>query len=499
MPLVHRRLLLQLGPITLGLAIANGSAAAEWTTSAGVAPGVTYTDNVCLSADNEKGEWIAEVTPDVAVQADGRRANLDLAGSVNVNSLSDSKLEDLDCNAQGFGGNRKQFAPRLRGRADAELVEDWLYVDGNARIEQNEASPFIKGGGDRLDTTGNTNTLYNYSVSPYIERRIKDEALFDLRYTWDQQYNTENVVGDSSQQSWQSRFGNVPGTSALSWGLQGDYSKVEYDNQRNVQNNTQNKDSELKSAQVNLGYQLSRVWQVNGYYGEEWNDFVSRNDDIDGSFWDAGVRWTPNARTTVDAGTGHRFFGNAPRFSIDHRHKRNVLRASYAKTLTYDRNIRAGANDPFPGDGGELPPVNVEDSSTLSNSPILDERFTLGYAYQGLRSRLGLEASHSDQTREDNGGDSTFKRASLSLSRSMSRQLTIAGRLSWTEQEPKSLSDISNFVNATETWRFILDGTRQLNQDVSLALQYRYTDQQADNELNQYKENRVTLTLRFEL
>ena len=482
--------------MSLGLAIANASNAAEWTTSAGVAPGVTYTDNVCLSADNEKGEWVAEVTPDLAVQADGRRANLDMTGSVNVNSLTDSKLEDLGCNARGFGENRKQFAPRLLGRADAELLEDWLYLDANARIEQNEASPFIKGGGDRLDTTGNTNTMYRYRLSPYVQRRFKDEALLNLRYTWDQQYNTENVVGDSTQQSWQGLFGSVPGTSALTWGLQGDYSKVNYDNRRDVQKT----DNELKSARFNLGYQLNRIWQVNGYYGEEWNDFVSRNDDIDGIIWDAGIRWTPNARTTVEAGTGHRFFGDAPRFSVNHRHKRNVFRASYVKTLTYDRNIRAGADDPFPGDGGELfPPGDIQDSSTLSNSPILDERFTLDYSYQGLRSRLGLSASHSDQTREADLGNSTFKRASLSLSRSLSRQLTIAGRLSWTEQEPKTLSDATNFINATETWRCTLDGTRQINQDVSLILQYRYTDQQADNELNQYKENRVTATVRFEL
>ena len=499
MPLPHRSLLLRLGHVSLGVALANSSGAAEWTTSAGVAPGVTYTDNVCLSADDEKGEWIAEVTPDIAVQANGNRANLDLAGSVNVNSLTDSKLEDLGCNAQGFGGNRQQFAPELRGRADAELLEDWLYIDANARVDQNEASPFIKGGGDSLNTTGNTNTLYNYRLSPYVQRRFKDDALFNLRYTWDQQYNTEDVVGDSSQESWQSLIGSVPGTSALTWGIQGDYSKVDFGDRRNAANNAENNESELKSAQVNLGYQLDRVWQVNGYLGEEWNDFVSTNDDIDGSFWDAGVRWTPSTRTTVDAGTGHRFFGYSPRFAINHRHKRNVFSANYAKTLTYDRNIRAGADDPFPGDGGELPPGVIEDSSTLSNSPILDERFTLGYSYQGLRSRLGLSASHSDQTREEDGRDSTFRRASVSLGRNLSRQLNVAGRLSWTEEEPQTYSDITSPINATETWRFTLDGTRQLNQDISVTLQYRYTDQQADNEFNQYKENRITATIRFEL
>ena len=38
----------------------------------------------------------------------------------------------------------------------------------------------------------------------------------------------------------------------------------------------------------------------------------SFRDDIDGSFWDVGFRWTPNSRTTVDVGVGERFFGSNP-------------------------------------------------------------------------------------------------------------------------------------------------------------------------------------------
>ncbi|MEZ5504087.1 MAG: hypothetical protein R3E50_16060 [Halioglobus sp.] len=44
------------------------------------------------------------------------------------------------------------------------------------------------------------------------------------------------------------------------------------------------------------------------------------------------MRWTPNTRTTVEAGVGDRFFGNNPRFSIVHRHKHRRDNASYAKT-----------------------------------------------------------------------------------------------------------------------------------------------------------------------
>ena len=101
-----------------------------------------------------------------------------------------------------------------------------------------------------------------------------------------------------------------------------------------------NNDSELSSAQLNQGFQLNRFWQVNGFYGQEWNDFVSSRDDIDGNFWDVGLRWTPNARTTVDAGNGDRFFGNNPRFSPHLPPQAQRSARVTPRTVTFNRDIR---------------------------------------------------------------------------------------------------------------------------------------------------------------
>ncbi len=239
----------------------------------------------------------------------------------------------------------------LSGSADAILVENWFFIDSTVSISQNEITPFASGGNDSFNRTGNTNTTYDYSVSPYIARRFKDTAELNLRYTWDDQFNTADAVEDSSSESAQALLGSVPGVSKYSWGLQGDYSKVSYDDsfvgdenfgQENVD------DSELSSAQLNQGFQLDRFWQVNGFYGQEWNDFVSSRDDIDGTFWDVGLRWTPNTRTTVDAGYGDRFFGANPRFAATYRHKRSAFSASYAK----DHHLQPG----YPHAGGFAAP-----------------------------------------------------------------------------------------------------------------------------------------------
>ncbi len=458
---------------------------AEWTTSAGVAPALTYTDNVCLSADDEQGEWIGLLTPDIAVQGVGARASFDLFASVEMNTLTDSKLEDLGCNPRGFG-SRSQFAPRLRAAGQAELVDQWLFLQADADVRQSEITPFGQGGGDTLNRTGNTNDVYNYRVSPYISRRFKDTAVLDLRYSWDQQRNSERVVGDSDRHRVSLNLSSVPGDLGFTWGVQGSYDRVEYDESRNRAGT----DNELKSVQLNLGYQFNSVWQVNGYYGEERNDFISVSDEIDGDFWDVGVRWTPNSRTTVDVGTGDRFFGDTPRGSVQYRHKRSTLRASYVKDITYDRDIRSGTfeDEQLPGD--------ILDPTTISNSPILDERFTLGYSYSGRRSNFSVQASHSDQTRAEDGRDSTFKRFSASLDRQLSRYTTLTGRIIWNEQIPRG--ERSELVFGSETWRYSLEAQRDLNQELSLRLRYEYTDRESDRITNEYQENRLTLTLNFD-
>ena len=324
----------------LGLA-ASGASQARLDISAGVTPQVIYTDNLCLSADDEESEVYGEIQPNLGISngGGGSRFNFDLTASVDANTLTSSDFEDK---CGGNGGNignrdRDDFFPTLNATANAILVEQWLFIDAGITASQNEVNSFRSGGNDRADRTGNTNTTYRYSVSPYVSRRFKNVANLLLKYTYDDQYNTKDVVGDSAQERWALTLGSGPVFSPLTWSLQGNYSKTEYSDTpgRPTEN-----DSELKSAQLNLGYQINRRWQVNGFYGDEWNDFVSSNDDIDGSFWDVGVRWTPNPRTSVEVGTGDRFFGNTPRVSISHRHKRSNFSADYAKTLTYSRDIR---------------------------------------------------------------------------------------------------------------------------------------------------------------
>ncbi len=150
------------------------------------------------------------------------------------------------------------------------------------------------------------------------------------------------------------------------------------------------------------------------------------------------------------------------------------------------------------------PPPGVNPGqTTLGTSPILDERFTLGYVFRGRRSGFGLSAFSSDQTQQGPTSDlsvaeSKFAGISVSADRRLSRTTSILVGLNWNEQEPKRDDSIS-IANKSETWIGSVRASHDINQNINLSLTYQYTDRQSDSAFNEYTENRFTLDLRFDL
>ncbi|MCB1706682.1 MAG: TIGR03016 family PEP-CTERM system-associated outer membrane protein [Halioglobus sp.] len=491
-----QRILRYMPCVVVGCALPASGFAAEFTTSAAVAPGVTYTDNVCLSNDNKRDAWVGTVTPSGSIKGQGNKASFNVNGSVQFNTLTDSQLKDNDC-AGGSLGNRSQFSPNITAKGSAILIDDWLKLNASGRANQNEVTPFVGGGGDSFDTNGNTNTYYRYSLSPVLSRRLKDFATYNLRYNYNEVINTADSVSNSSSDSWSTNL-ESGSSSRVSWDLFGDYRKVSYDNSDLFYEEdgtaVPREDSELKSAGLNLGYRIDRRWQVTGTYGWEWNDFQTYNDeDTDGKTWDLGVNWTPTPRTKVSVGMGDRFFGKTPRFSISHRHKRNVFSASYRKSITFGRDILTEGND-FNQSVRNF-------SSQNSQSPIIDERFTLGYTYTGRRASINFIGSHSDQTQEDNGEKSTYDDIALTFSPLISRTYTMSATVSWRQDEPRSIfgQNSTQLANNSEAWTTSLTVGRELNERMNISLNYRYTDQQSDNQFSEYQENRIMATLNIRL
>lgn len=500
-----------------GIAWTGSTLAVNWNANASIAPSLAYTDNVCLSKDNKQGDWTAVglLTPSGSISHQGAKSRVNAQGSVQINTLTDGELRDNGCSGADLG-DRQNFFPSITAAGSTVVIDQWVTLDATLRADQNEVTSALPGSGDDLNRNGNTNTFYRYSISPVLKRRLKNKAIYTLRYSYDDQINTSDSVSDSSRHALVTNLANG-NESRISWDLSGRYSRVEYNDDiinRNTGLVVPRQDTELKSAGLSLGYQIDRRWQVNGRYGWEWNDFETFNDsNTGGGAWDLGVRWTPTSRTTVEAGSGDRFFGTTPRLNITHKRKRSLFRASYRKFITFQRDINTVGNGFLYGDTIEdqlINGVNQEpqfingvqtNSSISSNGPILDERATLGYTYSGRRATTDVFGSYSEQTRAEDGAQGIFKDLTVSFSPRLSRTYTVTGSINWEEDEPLGYLGLPNIqdFSKSETWYYMLQVGRPLNNRMTMSLNYQFTDRQSDDSFNEYQENRVIATLNISL
>lgn len=462
----------------------------------GISVSEIYTDNRCLVRDDKEDAWSTSVSLNsgsgLGYSRQGSRASLSLDGSVQINTDKDDRA---GCDTSG-SRTGSRFSPRLRANGKVELIEQILFVDASASARQTTLDPFSIS--DENETSRqNRNTTYTYKVSPYLKGRIKDFAQGVLRFNYDDQYNSEDGVDDSSRSSATLDIDSIS-DSKLSWGISGDYTRESYD-----QNNlNEGRDNDFASASARLGYQISKRWKITGTTGQDFNDFKSTLDENDGSFWNAAINWDPSPRTSIEVGTGERFYGSNDRFSITHKHRRSNFSASYNKSLTSSRTLREEdvfllitdfEGNPIYDEFGQ-PLILTSTATTLTRSPIINESLKLGYRLQGRRSSIAVDASESKQLRTEDNRSSVFRDISLSGNRTLSRDATFNGRITYRERTADSGSEALG--SDSESWIYTLGLSRDIGSKSKLSLNYTHTDRRSDNVNNEYKENRIIATIR---
>ncbi len=167
---VIRSSLLGVGPV-LGLALLAGPASAlEWQFTPTVGTTATYTDNVNLSATNQQDALILSVTPGFTLNSKGSRR---VQAAVNYGLTGVARYSD---------NNSTDLIHNLAATGKAELIEDFLFMDGSARVSQ-ELISLSGSPADSSYSSANRATVGSYSVSPYIQKRFGTFAQAQVRYT----------------------------------------------------------------------------------------------------------------------------------------------------------------------------------------------------------------------------------------------------------------------------------------------------------------------------
>ena len=301
----------------MAMVFASSAHAVDWRFQPTLSASATYTDNANQSENNPEDALIFTATPGFTLHSEGlRRVQATLQyGMTGVARFGQNESTDLNHNLNALG--------------KAELIEDFLFIDGSARISQELIS--LSGSiADASINDSNRATVGTYSISPYIQKRLGTFANARARYSTGGAIFEDNAAADSASNAFTASLTSGTRFDNLSWGLNYSIRKTE---NRNAATAVSNADTTLESASATVGYALTRKFRVFGTVGEEWNDYLSTT-GTDGSSYSVGFGWSPTRRTSIEASVGERYFGRTYSFAGSHRTRLSRWTVSYSEDVS---------------------------------------------------------------------------------------------------------------------------------------------------------------------
>lgn len=505
-PSSHRQMpLVGILSFFMAMACALPAYAVDWRFEPSVGASTTYTDNVNQSANNPEDALILSVTPGFSLRSQGSRRvqasmNYSLTG---VSRFSENNSSDLFHNLAAVG--------------KAELIEDFLFLDGTASISQALLS-LTGSPADATTNSANRATVGVYSLSPYIQKRFGTFATGQARYSTNGAIFGDNAGSNLVSNAFSAGLNSGPRFNDLSWGL--NYSLRQLDSRATGGNST------FERTSATVGYTLTRKFRVFGTYGQERNEFLNAR-GADGVFYSGGLGWVPSRRTSIEASIGERYFGRTYSLSAKHKMRAANFRVSYSEDVSdISQQLLQNSGGIFWVCGGRLIPtpdykspdpscegffnrVQVTSGLTpffplsdLVAAGLTDTTLTNGiYVIKNLnagvswsRSRLGLGLSAFDT-----------KRISQSITGMEDRTRGVSGTASY------RLSPHTNANSSVSLFRIntvsLISPSRQddlatlslgmnhrFDKDLSGVLTYRFQRRNSDALNSDFNENSLTAT-----
>ena len=264
----------------------------------------TYSDNVARTdAATADSGWITFLAPGISLRGAGPRVQ----GYFDYerDQYAYSRHSELD-SGQNY----------LDSFVTVEALQNWLFVDGRARIVQVNTSPF---GSSATDTPGfnpNRTETSVVQLSPHVRGVLGGEALYQLRFSAVGSHASGDVVPDTTTQQWLGRVQNTPGGHAFGWAVDGSHLVV-----RNATINEQ-QDSRVRASLIYAPHWTLRVAAYGGVEDTDLGGTTRERTNTPGF----GVEWSPGARTQFAAVAERRFFGTGHNLTFSHRTPRIALR-----------------------------------------------------------------------------------------------------------------------------------------------------------------------------
>jgi uncharacterized protein (PEP-CTERM system associated) len=329
----------------LGLTVLPANAE-NWRFQPSIGIEETLTNNVNLDpSDARRGDLVSQITPGFRVTETGPHSSV--TGSVSVPILLYVKT----------GGENNRVYPQVDLTGNAELVPQFLFVDGSANVSQQFFTPFGAQPSDLSTTTNNRYTSQLYRISPYLKGDAGSNMRYELRddNVWSLVNDAPSTLNEISFNTSNSYTNHVIGKierDPLPYGWQVDYDR----------NDIKFKDQDpqlTELGRLRLLYQPDPSLQAGGSLGYERNDFPLTT--YSGMIYGLGYKWRPSPTTASEGYWEHRYFGSSYGLTFDHRTPLSVWTLNVTRgTTSYPQQLAA-----LPAGGVVAPLLNQLFSSRI--------------------------------------------------------------------------------------------------------------------------------------
>ena len=438
---------------------------------------MTFTDTVNLDPDvEESSALITRLGNTLSVSAELAR----FTGHLNSNY-------DLvyDSNDRGLS-----LDGRLTGTSTAELMRNRLFFDFNAGINRTLLDSRQSSSASSNVTT-NRDASVTLSASPFLVHRLGHFADAQWRYRISPVLVSSSSSSDSLTHSVSNRLIGGEIFQILGWSL---------NSQAGQTLRSGEDDIDFADTSLGLSYDLWRGFSLLGSVGYVYRTGDNDGDDDDelnGISWDAGFRWQPSLRTSLEATYGQRDQDDT--FDATLRHQigpKTSIQASYRdERLTDQERFIQGISGFIIDDQGNFIdpatglPFDPNDPVTSFNDTTTRTRSLRGaIRHSSGRNTVTLSGSASRETGGSNG-DEDFYDAILSWTRRLSRQLGFSLSAGYER------SEFSSDGREDDNYRFNSSLSYRLFSTTSANLSYSFQKQDSTDSSQEFTENTVTVGL----
>jgi len=478
------------------LVFSTGSNAGDWTVVPRITLAEIFTDNLTLVPSDPESDAVTRIQPGIKVQGKSNRSLVDL----------DYSLESL---IYAKDSARNNVYQNLKARAQEQLVKEKVSLDATANIGQVIINPEDFVLTDNI-TPGNRTNVVSYSLTPEVRDTIGGVVGADVRYRYGHvNYLDTDAASDSTLRDVNAGLKSARSSSRVSWGAV--YSK-------SVTDRVDAPRTLLESSEATVRLGLSSHWSFYAVGGRENNDVTWAKSIENGSYWRAGLSWTPVSQSSVQASYGdlskeaslnwspmartslrlaylNQSVGvnPGPTWSGEFRHRtrHTSWRAGYVNEVTNVQTLQlVDQQEILVPDTrtGNLIPLTL-DTFELTNEDFIRKRSYVGAVANTALTVAGVNFFY--ETREyqisgtaeiDRGVDANFSWRMASRT----RLLVKAQRL---VQDYVDVSSIDRSYNAS------LGFERRLGSQLFGALVYGHAARNSYTPQRDYVENRVTVQL----